>query len=133
MLNTGHPEHVLQFFKKSDVDPRELIMLFDDLSKDLRPALNDHISAMSGLTKLEWMYKTIRTNGSQGPDFDDTAKLQKAKDALKGLFHHLNQKYLSELRKDEDKQAEFMYSNYALNQNVIKKDRKMLKEIVPFV
>ena len=52
---------------------------------------------------------------------------------MKGLFHHLNQKYLSELRKDEEKQAEFMYSDYALNQNVIKKDPKKLKEIVPFV
>ena len=67
------------------------------------------------------------------PNFDDVAKLQKAKDAMKGLFHHLNQKYLSELRKDEEKQAEFMYSDYALNQNVIKKDPKKLKEIVPFV
>ena len=41
--------------------------------------------------------------------------MKKAKDAMRQLFHHLNQKYLSELRKDDDKMAEFMYSNYALN------------------
>jgi len=53
---------------------------------------------------------------------------------IKGLFYQLNQKYLNEIRKDEDKQAEFMYSNYALNENVIKRDEKrLLKEILPFV
>ena len=59
MLNTGHPEQVLQFFKMSDVDPRELIVLFEDLSKDLRPALNSHIGALSGLTYLERKYRLI--------------------------------------------------------------------------
>jgi len=43
MLNTGRPEQVLQFLKMSDVDPRELIMLFKELELDLRPNLNDHV------------------------------------------------------------------------------------------
>lgn len=134
MLNTGKPEQVLQFFKMSDVDPRELIILFEDLTKDLRPALNDHIERLSDQKVLEKMYKQIEREASRdGKTFEAIDKLRLAKDAMKGLFHHLNQKYLSELRKDEDKQAEFMYSNYALNENVIKKDRKLLKEIVPFV
>ena len=68
--------------------------------------------------------------------FEVQVKLQKAKDVIKTLFNHLNQKYLSELRKDEDKPAEFMYSTYSLNSGVIKsspEERKLLKEIVPFV
>ena len=53
---------------------------------------------------------------------------------LKGLFHHLNQRYLSDLRKDEDKQADFIYSIYTTNQDAIKKDEKrLLKDILPFV
>ena len=133
MLNTGHPEKVLQFFKMSDVDPRELIVLFDDLTKDLRPALNDHLGTMQGLTPLDRVYRGIQRDQSNNQNFDETAKMKEARKALKGLFHHLNQKYLSELRKDEEKQAEFMYSDYAMNQNVIKKEPKKLKEIVPFV
>ena len=50
------------------------------------------------------------------------------------MFHHLNQKYLSELRKDEDKLAEFMQSEYRLNENVIKtEEAKPLREIVALV
>ena len=132
MLNTGHPEQVLQFFKMSDVDPRELIVLFEDLSKDLRPALNSHIGALSGLTPLGRKYGLIGREQNDR-NFNEVEKMKQAKVAILQLFHHLNQKYLSELRKDDDKMAEFMYSNYALNQNVIKKDQRKLKEIVPFV
>jgi len=117
----------------SDIDPRELIILFEDLTKDLRPALNDHIDRdrISTQNVLDRMYRKIERE-SQSP-FNATDKLKKAKAAMKDLFYHLNQKYLSELRKDEDKQAEFMYSTYALNENVIKKDPKLLREIIPFV
>jgi len=59
MLNTGRPEQVLQFFKMSDVDPRELIVLFEDLTKDLRPQLNDHIGDLRGLTPLGLRYKAV--------------------------------------------------------------------------
>ena len=46
----------------------------------------------------------------------------------------MNQKYLSELRKDEDKLAEFMQSEYRLNENVIKtEEAKPLREIVALV
>ena len=44
--------------------------------------------------------------------------------------------YLKDLRKDEEKVAQFMYSDYNIgaNINAIKKDRPvLLKEIVPFV
>jgi len=44
-------------------------------------------------------------------------------------------KYLSELKRDEDKYAEFMYSDmYTLNENCIKQDeKKLLRDIVPLV
>ena len=135
MLNTGYPEHVLQFFKMSDIDPRELIILFDDLTRDLRPALNDHIRS-TRYKGLHQLYNTVRTQRVAQEDhtFEVQVKLQKAKDVIKTLFNHLNQKYLSELRKDEDKPAEFMYSTYSHNYEVIKKEeRKLLKDIVPFV
>ena len=58
MINTGKPEQTLQFFKMTDVDPRELIILFDDLTKDLRPALNDHICQLRDGQDLNKHYQS---------------------------------------------------------------------------
>jgi len=50
------------------------------------------------------------------------------------LFAYLNTGYLKELRKDEEKAADFMYSEYTQNFNAIRKDKQvLLKDIVPFV
>ena len=129
---------MLNFLKMSDVDPRELIILFDDIAEDLRPALNEHIQTMRSTETLSKNYEALerqeRLKDDKGRPQAARIKYAEAKKAIRNLFHHLNQRYLSELRKDEDKQAEFMYSDYARNINTIKKDeRKLLKEIVPFV
>ena len=119
MLNSGKPEHVLNFLKMSDVDPRELITLFDDIAEDLRPALNDHIRTMRSSVTLSKQYETLekqnRLDDDKGKPQSARQKYTEAKKAIRTLFHHLNQRYLSELRKDEDKQAEFMYSDYSFN------------------
>ena len=47
MLNTGKPENILRFFRQTDVDPRELIMLFKDLMEILRGAMHDHARPIS--------------------------------------------------------------------------------------
>ena len=59
MLNNGQPEQVLNFLKMSDIDPRELIILFDDIQKDLRPALNDHIRSMRQNKDLKQVYNGL--------------------------------------------------------------------------
>lgn len=132
MFNTGQPERVFQFFKMSDVDPRELIVLFDDLTRDLRPTFNEHMTSLGNVVSLDRKYKSIARNAQQ-PNFDETQKIGEAKKAMRQLFHHMNQKYLSELRKDEEKQTDFMYSDYNPNPNVIKKEKRLLKDIVAFV
>ena len=53
------------------------------------------------------------------------------KQAIRGLLEKLNAKYLSELRMDPHKEADFMYSNYSPTQQLIKRDEKhKLKDIV---
>lgn len=101
MLNTGKPDQVLQFFKNSDVDPRELIMLFKDLESDLRPYLNDHVRLNRGHVYLLERYAKENSMSENASDY--TLKHNQAKEEIKKLFHYLNQKYLSELRKDDDK------------------------------
>jgi hypothetical protein len=33
MLNFGQPDQIKQYFKQTDLDPRELILLFKELTK----------------------------------------------------------------------------------------------------
>ena len=75
MLNTGNPEAVLRFLKMSDIDPRELIVLFDDLTTCLRPALNDHVRQLQHLRHLEQVYKQKERMHTDGAAFDASSKL----------------------------------------------------------
>ena len=70
MLNIGQPEKMLRHFKLSDVDPRELIFLFDELQQALRPALNDHTNTnhIQGTTTLKKFYNAIQR---QRDNFND--------------------------------------------------------------
>ena len=134
MINIGQPEHMNRHFRLSDVDPRELIFLFDELLQALRPALNDHIQPnhIQQTTTLAKAYRQVQMTSQT--DFQPQMKLRSAKEQIVKLFEYLNTGYLKELRKDEEKSAEFMYSEYTQNFNAIKKDKPvLLKEIVPFV
>ena len=57
-----------------------------------------------------------------------------AKEAVKELLEILMQKYLAELRKDPDKKAEFMYSQFSMVHQYIRvNEEKTLKEILSLV
>ena len=131
LLNIGKPDKVLNFFKQSEVDPRLLIMLFKELQEDLRPTLNDHVTNIGRHIFLSSQYTSNQTRDT---DFDVQREEMKAKTAVKQLLHHLNLKYLSELRKDEDKVADFMQSTWTLNPECIKpQEQWKLRDIVPLV
>ena len=56
-----------------------------------------------------------------------------AKEACKELMEYFIQKYLAELRKDPEKKAVFMQSNFSRVQQYIRKEEKSLKEILSLV
>lgn len=58
---------------------------------------------------------------------------KEAKDALRSLLEMLNAKYVAELRKDPNKEAEFMVSEYSDIAKKIVKKRYNLREIVSLV
>lgn len=58
---------------------------------------------------------------------------KEAKDAIRGLLEILNAKYVAELRKDPNKEAEFMVSNFSDIAVKIVQKRYMLREIVSIV
>jgi hypothetical protein len=61
-------------------------------------------------------------------------KNREAKEAIRGLLEILNAKYVSELRKDPHKEAEFLTSNYSPLDKTLKHDMKVkLRDILQLV
>ena len=110
MLNTGRPKEILYWFKNTDVDPRELLLLFKDLTVTSQVLIQDHVKTLP----LNYLCDTYRkTHAQQDLNFNLDQKHHEAKEAVKGLLEFPNAKYLADLRKDEDKKAEFMYSSFS--------------------
>jgi hypothetical protein len=61
-------------------------------------------------------------------------KNREAKEAIRNLLEILNAKYVSELRKDPHKEAEFLHSDYSPLDKTLKRDMKIkLREILQLV
>ena len=96
-------------FLKTDIDPRELILLFKDLY-DTSNNLKKMVVGMPS-TFLRSYLQSYYMNNTSTPEIDK--KHKEAKDTIRGLLEKLNAKYVSELRKDPNKEAEFMVSKFS--------------------
>ena len=74
-------------------------------------------------------YYNVHTQST--PEIDRRHK--EARDEIRGLLVILNAKYVAELRKDPNKEAEFMVSDFSDIAKKIVKKRYQLKEIVSIV
>jgi hypothetical protein len=69
-----------------------------------------------------------------GGNFNVDQKHQEAKDAMRGLLEIINAQYVAQLRKDPNKQAEFIHSKYSLMADVLNVDEKfLLRDILELV
>ena len=108
------------------------MLLFKDLTNS-QVLIQDHLKAYP-VNYLVDTYRKTHAIDRSDPNFNLDQKHHEAKDAVRGLLEILNNKYLSELRKDEDKKAEFMYSMFSDVHNQIKKEEpKLLREILELV
>jgi hypothetical protein len=83
---------------------------------------------------VNYLIDTYRKNlQMQDVNFNIEQKHREAKEAVKGLLEFLNAKYLSELRKDGDKKAEFIYSKFSYERNKIRDEPKYLRDILKLV
>ncbi len=116
-------------FLKTDIDPRELILLF----KDLYDTSNNLKKMVVGVptTFLRNYLQNFYLNNTSTPEIEK--KHKEAKDAIRGLLEKLNAKYVSELRKDPNKEAEFMVSTFSDISAKIRGDRYKLKDILSLV
>lgn len=70
-------------------------------------------------------------NNTSTPEIDK--KHKEAKEMIRGLLERLNAKYVAELRKDPNKEAEFMVSTFSDVAGKIRQDRYKLKDILGLV
>lgn len=113
LLNRVDYQKVVDWFKLADIDPRELILLFKDLY-DSSPTIRKYHVKQQPRHFLKQLLQNIKMN-SMGADsnFDEIDKHREAKEAFRGLLEILNAKYAAELRKDPNKDAEFLYSKFS--------------------
>ena len=90
LLLSGEPEQAKNYLRNSDVDPRELILMIDDLRDALRPAINSHMRKKEGSQvppkNLEQRYNVIRHK----PGFNAQSKAMEARKTIREILEHLN-------------------------------------------
>lgn len=89
LLLSGEPEQAKNYLRNSDVDPRELILMIDDLRDALRPAINSHMRKKEGQAapkNLAQRYAVIRHKAN----FNAQSKAIEAKKTIREILEHLN-------------------------------------------
>lgn len=122
-------KEVINLFQNTDVDPRELILLFKDLYET-----SNNIKKMITQMPNTFMRGYIQNYYMNNLGSHDIEKRHKeARLEIRGLLERLNGKYVAELRKDPNKEAEFMVSNFSDVAGMIRPDRYKLKDILGLV
>jgi len=102
-------KEVVSLFEITDVDPRELILLFKDLYETSNILKKQVIGVPTVYLRSYLMNNYMQQQNTPNIDI----KHKEAKEAIRELLCKLNARYVSELRKDPNKEAEFMVSNFS--------------------
>lgn len=112
-------KQVVGYFKMTDVDPRELILLFKELYQTC-PMIKSMVNNVPEHFLINHLQNQQIKNGSS---FKIDDKHREAKEHIRSLLEILNAKYAGELRKDPHKEAEFLVSDYSTLSTTIKRDQ----------
>ena len=81
LLNTGQPKEILHWFKNTEVDPRELLLLFKDLTNS-HVLIQEHLKAYP-VNYLVDTYRKTHAIQSNNPNFNLDQKHFEAKEAVR--------------------------------------------------
>jgi len=128
LKNTTDFNQIVSSFAQTDVDPRELILLFQNLVQTASINFRQMFKIMPTNFLFNFLQQQQLDSFTQ---FNLEKTHQEGKTAIRGLLEKLNAKYVSDLRMDPLKEADFMTSEYSPMDEVIKRDEKpKMKEIV---
>jgi hypothetical protein len=130
LMNSVDYAQVVNWFKQTDIDPREIILLFKDLYQTSQQLQASHVRQPPKAFLLQTLQNAQQMN-KIGGNFNIEQKHAEAKEAMRGLLEIINAKYVAELRKDPNKVADFIHSKYSLMDGILKEDEKfLLKDIL---
>lgn len=113
-------------FQLTEVDPRELILLNKELY-DTSAKLKNVCLSVPDLT-IKQIVSSIASRSGATPDIAKRTK--EGQDAIRSLLEIFNSKYVAELRKDPNKEIEFMVSTYSNVAQKIRQEKQKLRDIV---
>ena len=113
-------------FQLTEVDPRELILLNKELY-DTSAKLKNVCLSVPDLTLRQIVTNAFNRSGVT-PDI--AKRTREAQDAIRSLLEIFNSKYVAELRKDPNKEIEFMVSTFSGVASKIRQEKQKLRDIV---
>lgn len=119
-------EKFKQMFQLTEVDPRELILLNKELY-DTSAKLKNVCLSVPDLTLRQIVTNAFNRSGVT-PDI--AKRTREAQDAIRSLLEIFNSKYVAELRKDPNKEIEFMVSTFSGVASKIRQEKQKLRDIV---
>lgn len=97
-----------RMFQLTAVDPRELILLNKEYYDTSAKLKNNCLSVPDiSLKQIATNYAALKNSSI------DNKKIKEAQEAIRALLEIFNSKYVAELRKDPNKEVEFMVSNFS--------------------
>ena len=118
-------------FKQTDIDPRELILLFKELYESSYK-LRDEMLMRKPAYFMPKIIEQVNLN-TQTRGFQPLEKLTQAKRHFLSLFEVLNAKFAGELKKDLDKEVKFLYSKFSPVADCIRQEKILLKDMLNLV
>ena len=133
LKNTVDYGQVVNWFKQTDIDPREIILLFKELYITSTQLQANHVRQPPKVNLMQVLQNSQMMNII--PDHVNiNDKHREAKEAMRGLLEIINAKYVAELRKDPSKPVEFIHSKYSFTADVLNVDDKFpMKDILSLV
>lgn len=124
-------ERFKQMFQLTEVDPRELILLNKELYDTSAKLKNVCLSVPD--YSLRQIVTSVAQKGLLKEPLDIGRTSRQAQDAIRSLLEIFNSKYVAELRKDPNKEIEFMVSNFSSVASKIRRDKQKLRDIVAHI
>jgi hypothetical protein len=129
-------KEMLNDFKSTDLDPRELILLYKNLLVYNMEVLLKHFNKKEFGFDLQTIVNQYKMENDK-MDLNTDLKIIESKKIVAQILEHKNQKFTAELKKNPNKIVKFQYSNFSPFSNFIKKEQKengvLLKDVVSFI
>lgn len=128
---------MLNDFKRTDIDPRELIVMYKHLLIYNPESLKKHFTRSDFTFDITTVIENYKLAADK-MNLNTQNKVAESKKYVIAILEHKNQMFVSELNKNQNKSVKFLYSKFSPFSNWIKKDKQVetgviLKEVVSFI